>query len=142
MAKQLNIFIENKPGRIESVTGTLYEANINVRAIEIQDRGDFGIMKLLVDDPQKAYLALSDLGLAVALRDVLAIIIEDKPGGLHKLAKLFTKANINMIDAYGFVIDSSREGIWCVEVEDYEATRSLVEENGFKILSEQELYEL
>ena len=142
MAEQLNVFIDNKPGRIEKVTGTLYETDINMRAIEIQDRGDFGIMKLLVDDPQKAYLALSEMGLAVALRDVLPVIIEDKPGGLHKLAQLFTRADINIQDAYGFVLQSEKTGVWCVEVEDYDKAKKLIEDNGFKILSESELYEL
>jgi len=142
MAKQLNVFIDNKPGRIEKVTGTLYEAGINMRAIEIQDRGDFGMVKLLVDDPQKAYLALSDTGLAVALRDVLPVIIEDKPGGLHKLAQLFTQANVNIQDAYGFVLESEKTGIWCVEVEDYDAAKELIENHGFKILNESELYEM
>jgi hypothetical protein len=142
MAKQLNVFIENKPGRIEKVTGALAEAHVNIRAIEIQDRGDFGIMKILADDPHKAHLVLTDNGLAAALRDVLPIIVEDQPGGLHKLAELFTRENINMLDAYGFTVKSLQEAIWCVEVEDVDAVREMVKRNGFRILTEQELYEL
>jgi hypothetical protein len=142
MAKQINVFLENKPGRISRVTATLAEAGINIRAIEIQARSDYGIMKLLVNDPQKAQIVLTDAGLAAALKDVLAVVIEDQPGGLHAVAEAFEEANVNIIDGYGFLIESSRTGVWCVEVEDLEKAKEIVENKGFRYLSEVELYEL
>ncbi|NCD33178.1 MAG: ACT domain-containing protein [Spartobacteria bacterium] len=141
MAKQLNIFVENKPGRFRKITAILCDAGINIRAIEIQDRGEYGIMKLLVSDPHKAHMALTDAGLAVALKDVVAIVIDDQPGGLLKLAEAFEHRGINMVDAYGFVIESTKQAVWCVEVKEPEKVTRQVEDDGFRVLQDCELYE-
>lgn len=141
MAKQLNVFVENKPGRLTKITRILSDIGINIRAIEIQDRDDYGIMKILVNDPQKAHLALTDAGLAVAVKDVVAIVIEDKPGGLLKLAETFEHLGINMVDAYGFVTDSNEHAVWCVEVKDPEQVAKQVENEGFRVLLDSELYD-
>lgn len=142
MAKQINVFIENKPGRLQSITEILFRNNINIRAMTIQDRGDFGLAKLLVDKPNQAYLALADKGFACALKDVLAIIIDDKPGGLYRLATVFSHNQINVVDGYGFVVESRKAAIWCVEVKEIEAIAKTIEDNGFSILEDQQLYEL
>ncbi len=142
MAKQINIFVENKPGRLKAVTEILFKNKINIRAMTIQDRGDFGLMKLLVDKPNRAYLALADEGFACALKDILAILIEDKPGGLYKLAEVFLEKEINVVDAYGFVINSKKSAVWCVEVKEAEKIKKVVEEAGFQVLEDEELYEL
>jgi len=142
MAKQLNIFMENKPGRLKSVTEVLFEKSINIRAMTIQDRGDFGLMKLLVDNPKVACLALTDKGFACALKDALAIVIDDKLGGLYKLSDIFLKHNINVVDAYGFVVESSKYAVWCVEAKGYSIIRDVIKKEGFKVLEDEELYEL
>ncbi|MDD2236584.1 MAG: ACT domain-containing protein [Kiritimatiellae bacterium] len=141
MTKQINVFVENKPGRFKKITGVLAENGVNIRAIEIQDRGDYGIMKLLVNDPLRAHVALTEAGLAAALRDVIAIAIKDQPGELFKLAELFEACGINMLDAYGFVTQAQQEAIWCVEVEDPSEVTRVVTEAGYRVLVEGELYE-
>ncbi|MDD5613987.1 MAG: acetolactate synthase, partial [Candidatus Omnitrophica bacterium] len=88
MAKQISVFMENKPGKLQAITDVLFKNGINIRAMTIQDRGEYGLMKLLVDKPNQAHLALLDKGFASALKDVLAILINDKPGGLNELAKV------------------------------------------------------
>jgi hypothetical protein len=142
MAKQVNVFLDNKPGRLKKVTQVLADAGVNIRAVEIQDRETFGIMKLLVNDPDKAHLALSDAGLASALKDVVAIIIDDKPGGLLALAEVLEKEGVNVVDGYGFVVDSAREAIWCFEAEDRGPIEQVIQDSGFRLLSDEELYEL
>jgi len=142
MAKQVNIFVENKAGRFKKVTETLEREGINLRAVEIQDRGEFGIMKLLVSDPEKALVALTDVGLAVALKDIIAIAIEDKPGGLSRLADVFDSSGINMLDAYGFVISSGSEAVLCAEVENIDIAVKAAREHGFRLLDDAELYDL
>jgi hypothetical protein len=144
MSQQLNIFIENRPGRLKTVTGILSEAKVNIRAFTIQDRGQFGLIKLIVDKPKAAYLALAERQFACALKDVLAVSIPDKPGNLHKLAMILSEHNINVVDAYGFVIEPNKTGICCMELdrpEDLERSRNLVETQGFKVLAEEELCE-
>lgn len=142
MAKQVNIFVENKPGRLMTITETLYMNKINMRAMTIQDRGDFGMMKLLVDKPEAAAAALSEKGFAAALKDVLAIIIDDRPGGLFKLLQIFNDKKINIQDSYGFVIESKKKAVLCVEVKDPDAIKETVEKAGFGVLTDAQLYDL
>lgn len=141
MTKQINVFVENRPGRLESVTEILLQSNINVMAFAIQDKGDYGLMKMILDKPQEAYLALADRGFACALKDMLAISVPDKPGNLHKLTTALAESNINVIDAYGFVLEPSKQGICCLEIEDLKATNTedVVEKAGFHVLSHKEL---
>ena len=141
MTKQLNVFVENRPGRLESVTQSLMVSKINVLAFAMQDKGDYGLLKLIVDKPDDAYLALADKGFACALKDMLAISVPDKPGNLHKLATALAASNINVIDAYGFVLEPTKKGICCMEIEDLRATKAadVVEKAGFDVLTSEEL---
>ncbi|HDL09754.1 MAG TPA: ACT domain-containing protein [Candidatus Omnitrophica bacterium] len=142
MAKHLAVFVENRPGKLEKITRALLEANINIRAISIQDRGDFGVVKLLVDKPQSAEQALKSAGFVCALREIIAVEMEDKPGGLHKIAEIFSKNNINILDAYGFVIESSKIAVLCVEVEKVLGLDEILQKEGLKIISDHDLYGL
>ncbi len=144
MAKQLTIFIENRPGRLNAVTESLNKSNIDIRAFTIQDRGDYGLMKLIVDNPNKAYLALADLGLACALKTILAVSVSDKPGNLHKLTTALAEKNINIIDAYGFVLQPTKVGVCCLEIENIQdvPAKKIVEDAGFTVLEDEELYNL
>ncbi|MCD4830856.1 MAG: hypothetical protein K8R02_03490 [Anaerohalosphaeraceae bacterium] len=144
MAKQLHIFIDNTPGRLESVTGKLGAAGIDVRAFAIQDMADYGLMKLIVSNPQQAYLALADMGSACALKDVLAISVPDKCGNLHKLMAVLAENNINIIDAYGFVLQPSNQGVCILEIENMAETNAekIVADAGFDILDDQQLRDI
>ncbi len=142
MTRQVNVFVENKPGRLRRITSILRDEDINIRAVEIQDRGDYGVIKLLVSDPRKAQLALGEAGLACALRNILAIVIEDRPGALCELAGCFDENGINIADAYGFILESRKKAVWCVEVENPGEAARVMERHGFRILEEDELYEL
>jgi hypothetical protein len=142
MAKQLNIFLENKPGRLAAVTQVLHERQVNIRAITIQDRGDFGLMKLLVDKPEEAKLAFTERGFACALKDVLAVRIPDEPGGLHRLAAVFLAHGINVVDGYGFVVESRKNAVWCFEADTIDRIKGIISKEGFEILEDPELYSL
>jgi hypothetical protein len=142
MADQINIFVDNKPGSITKITKILNESSINMRAIVIADRDSFGIIKMLVDNPQKALLTLSSAGYACALKKVLAVIISDQPGGLNALTATLSDFNINILDAYGFVIESKKKAAFCVEVKEYENVKQIVESKNFRVLADNELYEL
>lgn len=140
MAKELNVFVENRPGRLRSVAGVLSDNKINVRTMTLQDRGEYGLMKLIVNKPDAAHLALKDKGFACALKEILAIVLKDKPGSFLKLADVFFKHNVNILDAYGFVIESSKQAVFCVEVKDAPAIKKVLLKEGFTVL-EEELYE-
>jgi len=140
MARELNIFVENRPGRLRSVAEVLSLNKINVRTMTLADRGEFGLMKMIVDKPQEALLALQDKGFACAIKDILAIALKDKPGSFLKLADLLYTHKVNVLDAYGFVIESSKQAVFCVEVKDPSAIKKILQKKGFDLL-EDELHE-
>lgn len=142
MAEQLSVFIDNRPGRLNAVTAILRDQQINIRAMTIADHRDFGVAKLLVSAPVPAQQALAEHGFAVALQPVLAVAIEDRPGGLHDLLEILAAHQINVLDAYGFVIAPGRQAIWCMAVADLAEATRLVAEQGLRVLEDRDLYQL
>jgi hypothetical protein len=137
MAKEVNVFLDNRPGRLRAVAETLAAEKINVRTMTLQDRTDFGLMKLIVDKPVAAHSALSNKGFACAIKEILAIVLTDKPGTFLKLTDVFSKHNINILDAYGFVIESGKSAVFCVEVKEPEKIKRFLQDEGFQVLEEE-----
>jgi hypothetical protein len=144
MAKQLTIFLENRPGRLMAMAKSLIDNNIDIRAFTIQDRGDYGLVKLIVNNPSQAYLALANLGCACALKDIIAISIPDKIGNFELLTSALAQNNINVKDAYGFVLQTNLKGVCCLEIEESKAAdaQKVIRAAGFTILKDDELYNL
>lgn len=144
MAKQLTIFVENRPGRLKAISENLNKNHIDIRAFTIQDRGDYGLLRLIVDKPSDAYLALADVGCACALKDVLAVSVPDEPGNFHKLTSALAADGINIRDAYGFVLQPHKTGICCMEIEQPLLAKAAqaARQAGFKVLEDEELYTL
>jgi hypothetical protein len=144
MAKQLTIFLENRPGRLSAVAKSLIDNNIDIRAFMIQDRGDYGLVKLIVNNPSQAYLALANLGCACALKDIIAISIPDKVGNFELLTSALAANNINVKDAYGFVLQTNLKGVCCLEIDEAQspAAQKVIQAAGFTILKDDELYNL
>jgi len=142
MAKQLNVFVDNRIGRIKSITEVLFKAGINIRAMAVQDRGDFGLVKLIVNNPEKAVFALQENNFACKEKDVLAIVLKDRPGGLFELLKVFPEDNVNILDAYGFAAETIKGSVFFVEVKDVEQVSQFLESKGFKVLTDAEVLEI
>lgn len=144
MAHQLTIFLENRPGRIQSISKVLVENGMNIWAFTIQDRGEFGLIKMVVDKPKQAQLVLRDLGFACALKAVLAVTAPDAPGNLAKLTTALVEKNVNIKDAYGFVSPTERKGICFLEFENPDSVdlEETIAGHGFSILNDEQLYEL
>ena len=144
MAHQLTIFLENRPGRVQSISKVLVENNMNVWAFTIQDRGEFGLIKMIVDKPKQAELVLADLGFACAMKEVLAVTAADEPGNLAKLTTALAEKNVNIKDAYGFVSPTDRKGICFLEFENPDRVdlEETIASHGFTILGDEQLYEL
>jgi len=144
VAKQLTIFVENRAGRLESIAENLHKSGIDIRAFTIQDKGDYGLLRLIVDKPQEAYLALADLGCACALKDILAISVPDQPGNFHRLTSVLAEHKINVMDAYGFVPQPHSTGVCCMEVDPPLLTKvkEVVTDAGFHVLEDDALYGL
>ncbi|HOK65885.1 MAG TPA: hypothetical protein PK054_06035 [Anaerohalosphaeraceae bacterium] len=144
MAKQITVFLENRPGRIQSISRILKEKGLNILAFSIQDRGEFGLMKMIVDKPAEAQLALADRGMACALKEVFAVTAADQPGNLEKLTTALAEKSINIKDAYGFVSTSDKRGICYLEVENPQNVDigRLIAEHGFTLIADKDLYDL
>jgi hypothetical protein len=144
MAKQLTIFVENRPGRLQAIAENLRQNHIDIRAFTIQDRGDYGLLRLIVDKPNDAYLAMADVGCACALKDVLAVSVPDQPGNFYQLTAALAASGINVLDAYGFVLQPHQTGICCVEVDKplMAQAEEVVRQAGFAVLEDEELYGL
>jgi hypothetical protein len=134
IAHQLSIFAENKPGKLAHVTSVLAKEKISIRATTISTSDTFGVINLIVDDPKRAEAALTKAGMTVHLRGVLAILIPDKPGGLDNLTQLLDKEDVNVNNAYGFVLESSKKAVFVVDVDQMERAEKLLEEHGFQTL--------
>ncbi|MBF0595008.1 MAG: ACT domain-containing protein [Candidatus Omnitrophica bacterium] len=135
MAKQLNIFVDNKPGRLNAVTEALAQKGINIFIFTIQDRGDFGLIKLIVDKPEDADEILRNKGFASALKDVVLVSVKDKPGNLHRLAMALQEKKINLTDARGTVLSPSNVGLCCLEVDDIKVAEKALTKAGFELLA-------
>ncbi|MEJ5360619.1 MAG: ACT domain-containing protein [Spirochaetota bacterium] len=140
MAYQVSVFAENKPGKIERITSILANQNINIRAITINDSGDYGIIKLLLDRPEDGCTALKEEGVAATLKEIVAVKIGDKPGSLHKVAAILKDHAINVDDAYGFTVKPHEESVFVFQVDNPKAAERVLKEAGYQLLADKELY--
>jgi hypothetical protein len=134
--------MENKPGKLEKVTGLLAGAGLNIRAITIADADDFGVLKLLVDNPAKAAGILKEAGPAAALKEAVAVRVSDEPGGLDRIARMLSEHRININDAYGFVLESGRSAVFVIRVADPRSAEKILTEAGCRLIGEKDLYSL
>jgi hypothetical protein len=136
---QLSVKAENKPGALARLTEVLAQASVSIRATTITTFGGEGVVNLIVDDPRQAYKALTKAGMPAVLKDVLAVLLDDKPGGLNKLTNLLAAKGININDAYGFVLESRKSAVFVVAVDDHKGAEALLEKHGFKTLDAEAL---
>lgn len=118
LVKQISVFLENKSGRLADVTRTLSENNINICALSIADTTDFGILRIIVNKPEEAEKILSDNEFTVSCTNVIAIGVEDKPGGLAKALEVLQLKNISIEYMYAFVGKTGDEAFVILRVEN------------------------
>ncbi|MGZ7116631.1 MAG: ACT domain-containing protein [Methanobacterium sp.] len=140
--KQISIFLENKKGRLQKALTILKEAGINIRALSIADTSEFGILRLIVPDPEKAKSALEKENFVVKVNDVIAVEVHDEPGGLEKILEILNKADINVEYIYAFVEKKGKKAIVVLRTEDIDAGIKALESEGSTILSTNDVYEL
>ena len=138
MSVQLAVFLENRPGKLESVTKALAEAGVNIRGFSMASEGDYGVLKILADDPEKAFRVLKEHHYTVSRRTVEIALIDDRPGGLHELLTTLSGRNINIEDCYGVALEEGRRAAIVLDVERYPEAEAVLKERGVRLLSEQE----
>lgn len=128
--KQISIFLENTAGRIADVTKVLKDNSINLRAIMIADTADFGILRIITDDSEKALSVLKEAKFTTKTTDVLAISISDKVGALHDVMALFQNNGINIEYLYASLEKTGDTAIIIFKVQDADKGLKVIEENG------------
>lgn len=141
-AYQLTIPVENKPGVLAQITSILARKKINIRSATISSFGDSGFINLIVDNPKLGQKVLDKEGVPVELKEVVAVLIEDRPGGLDKLLQILFVENINIENGYGFVIESRKNAVFILDINDLDRAKDLIKSSGFKTLTPQELSEI
>lgn len=138
--KQLSVFIENRPGRLSAVTRILGDAQVNIRAMSLADTKDFGILRLIVDDCEKAVATLKENGFSVTTTQVLAVKINDRPGGLADAMKALYDDNISVEYMYSAFINTQDNTAYLIlRVENVSSAQVALSDAGFSLTSQEEL---
>ena len=133
--KQVTVFIGNKEGRIEKVTEVLKENKINIGSLSLAESVDFGLLRLIVSDPERAKDALKAEGLSARLSDVIAVEISNAPGSLHELLTTLKDYNIE----YMYVLSSADKASMIMKIKDYESAEAVLSKSGFEVLKQSDI---
>jgi hypothetical protein len=136
--KQISLFAENKPGRLAKIAETLSKGKINIRAFTIAEAGDFGVIRMVVDDQDKAYKTLQGQGFAVSETDVVGVEMKDVPGGLHAIANVLGKSNVNIDYAYAFVT-ATNLALLIIRVDNIPQALKVLKEAKIRIVDPKEV---
>lgn len=140
--EQISIFLENKSGRLAEVSTVLARGGINIRALSLADTTDFGILRLIVNDNEKAKQILKENGFTVGKTEVIAVEVADKPGGLAHILNIMKDKGINVEYMYAFVQKSGGNAIIIFRFDEIEKAIEALEESGIRILKGEEVYSL
>ncbi len=140
--KQISIFVENKAGGLADVTKVLSENNIDLRTLSIAETPDFGVLRAIVDGPEKTAEILTEAGYICKITPVLAVAIDDRPGGLHKVLQVLVDNEINLEYTYAFVTRKSDTAYMVIRVADNEKAKKVLTDNQIALVCAEELFKL
>ena len=140
LINQISVFIQNEKGRLSSITEVLRDNNVDIRALSLADTTDFGILRLIVNDPDLAVKALKESGHTVSMTKVIGVIIEDQPGGLCVPLKVLSDNNVSVEYMYAYIGGSKNKAVVIIRVENNELAQKVLESNGIPMISPEEAY--
>jgi len=140
--KQISIFIENKSGRLAEVTRTLANNSIDISALSVADTTDFGILRLIVNNPDKAEDKLRDAGFTVGITDVIAIAVDDVPGALAKALSTLDNTSVEIEYMYAFVGKTKDKALVILKADNKEAAVEKLSAEGVYVLKAEEVYNI
>jgi hypothetical protein len=132
--KQLSVFLENRSGRLDAATRAIAEADINILALSLADTADFGILRLIVSDPEAGHKALKDAGFTVIANDVLAVEVEDRPGGLAEILDALREEDINVEYMYAFSSIRTQRAALIFRFQENETAVEVLKDAGFSVM--------
>lgn len=140
--QQISIFLENKSGRLADVTDALAGAGINIRALSMADTSDFGILRLILDDTERARAVLAESGFTVGRNEVVAVEVPDRPGGMAGILHALRDVEINVEYMYAFVQRSGDNAIVIFRFDDIELAIKTLQAAGIRVLGGEEVNQL
>ena len=140
--KQVSVFLENKKGRLAEVTALLAKQGVNIRALSLADTADFGVLRLIVSDSVKCFNVLKKNDFVAQMTDVIAVEIDDQPGGLNRVLAVFDKSDINIEYMYAFVEKKADKAIVIFRIDKIQLAARTLEQNNISVLSADILEEL
>ncbi|MBR5565663.1 MAG: ACT domain-containing protein [Roseburia sp.] len=137
--RQLSVFLENRHGTLIEVTDLLAKEGIDIRAMSLADTQDFGILRLIVNDPEKAKTSLAAIGFAATINEVTAVAIDDNPGALSNVIRVMSENDINIEYMYAFLSTHKGNAYVVLRVADNNITAEVLEKNGVILVTENDI---
>ena len=136
---QLSIFVENKAGTVAEITKSIAKAGVSIRALSVADTQEFGILRLIVDDVEKAKEALNENECVVSITKVIGVEIPDVAGGLSTVLELMSENNINVEYLYAFITISGKHAYVVLRIEDNDKAAKILTESGIKLVTQNDI---
>ena len=137
--RQISIFLQNKPGQLSQICRDLSEAGINIATLSLADTSDFGIVRLIVDDHEKAKDVLTAKGHVVNVREVVGVCVPDRPGGMAEVMATLDRAGVNVEYSYAFAFHKGEKAVLVFRFDDNEKAAKALAAAGFMTLPEEEV---
>jgi hypothetical protein len=132
--KQISVFVENSSGRLAEITSVLAEAGVNLRALTIADTADFGILRVIADDPEKALLTLHEKKYTARATEVIGVELEDKPGALARILKVFSETGVNIEYLYASLGQSNGNAVVVFKIQNLAHGIQIAAQHGLKMV--------
>ena len=140
--KQLSVFLENKPGRLCAATDVLAKEGIDISALTLADTSEFGILRMIVDQPDRAREVLTESGVVVRLSDVIAVAMNDAPGGAVGILHLLSEAGLNVEYMYACVGKVTGKALMIIRTDDTEAATETLRRHGYGDINPADVYRI
>lgn len=140
--RQVSVFLENKSGRLYEACRCLADAQVNIRALSIAETADYGVLRLIVNDPDKAMRVMSENQFTVSETEVIAVEVPDDPGGLAGVLSPLHEANVNIEYIYCFVEKSGESAIVVFRVEQLDQAIKALQVSGYTVMREDDVYRI
>jgi hypothetical protein len=135
--KQLSIFVNNEPGRLAHIVSVLKENGVNMKAFNLAESAEFGILRAIVDDPDQAFAKLKDKDIIVRQTEVIGVLIDDEPGSIFAAADLFGREGINI--EYGYAYTGRSAAAFFMRVDDCDRAIEILDKAGIRLITDKEI---
>ncbi|HTY13167.1 MAG TPA: ACT domain-containing protein [Candidatus Omnitrophota bacterium] len=136
---QISVFLENKQGRLSEVAALLGKGGINIRALTVAENEGFGVLRIVVDKPEAAMQLLKNGGLVAKPTDIVAVEVDDRPGGLARVLEVLSQAGINVEYMYGFLEKLTDKALLVFRFDDPDQAIEVLKKNRVKVVSSSEM---